>query len=98
MVISVTGWAFVDSTKNNKGDSIFFVLNNNTNTYIAPARITSRPDVTSHFNKPYLDDAGFAALIFKDDVEKGTYELGIAIKTSIIAGRTKQQIKQLRSG
>ena len=78
--IFITGWAFVDSTNNNKGDSIFFVLNNNTNTYIAPAKIKSRPDVTSYFNKPYLDDAGFTAIIFKDEVEKGIYKLGVAIK------------------
>jgi len=78
--ISVTGWAFVDSTNNNKGDSIFFILNNNTNSYIAPASIKSRSDVTSFFHKFYLDEAGFTALIFKDDVEKGVYELAIAIK------------------
>ncbi|HEX6170473.1 MAG TPA: DUF6311 domain-containing protein, partial [Chitinophagaceae bacterium] len=79
--ISITGWAFVDSTRNNIGDSIFFVLKNNTNSYIASAGLKPRSDVTSHFQKPYLDDAGFAALIFKDDVEKGVYELAIAIKT-----------------
>ena len=80
--ISAKGWAFVDSTKNNKGDSVFFVLNSNTDSYIAPAKIKSRPDVTSYFHKSYLDDAGFNTLIFKDDVERGAYELGIAIKNS----------------
>jgi len=78
--MSVTGWAFIDSTNNNKGDSIFFVLTNDTNSYIAPAGIRSRSDVTSHFHKSYLDDAGFTALIFKDDVEKGVYELDIGVK------------------
>ena len=78
--ISAKGWAFIDSTKNNKGDSIFFVLNSSTDSYIAPARIKPRSDVTEYFHGSYLDDAGFNTLIFKDDVNKGIYELGIAIK------------------
>ena len=77
---SATGWAFVDSTHNNKGDSIFFILRNDNSSYMASAAIISRPDVTSYFQKGYLDDAGFTALVYKDEVEKGIYELGIAIK------------------
>ena len=78
--ISITGWAFVDSTHNNKGDSIFIILSNNNSSYIASAGIRPRSDVTSYFQKGYLDDAGFTALVYKDEVEKGIYELGIAIK------------------
>jgi hypothetical protein len=80
--ISAKGWAFADTTDNNKGDSIFLVLNSNSDSYIAPARIRPRPDVTGYFQKSYLDDAGFDALVFKEDVNKGSYVLGIAIKNS----------------
>lgn len=77
---SAKGWAFIDTTNNNKGDSVFFILNSDADTYIAPARINSRTDVTNYFHRSYLDDAGFTALIFKDDVVKGNYVLGLAIK------------------
>ena len=48
-----------------------------------------RPDLTSHFKKPYLNDAGFNAIIFKDNVGKGIYTLGIMIKN--VNGKTSYQ-------
>lgn len=78
--ISVNGWAFIDSSQNNKGDSVFFVLSNDHKFYKGNTVIQSRPDITAHFNKTYMDDAGFATLLFKDSVEKGIYKLGIVIK------------------
>src|SRR5690606_8575541 len=50
-------------------------------TYLARTRIHSRPDVTAHFNKTYLDDAGFSDILFTDKVEKGNYTLGFGVKT-----------------
>jgi hypothetical protein len=81
-VISAQGWAFIESSQNNKGDSIFFTLNSQDRFYIAGANLFKRPDMASAFNRQYLDDAGFDFLAFTDNVEQGKYELGIAIKNA----------------
>ncbi len=78
--ITVRGWAFIDSTQNNKGDSIFFTLSSSDKFYLAKAEIYQRLDITTAFSKQYLDDAGMKIIAFTDDVEKGKYQLGIAIK------------------
>jgi hypothetical protein len=78
--IAAEGWGFIDSTFNNKGDSIFITLSSDTKTYIAATTLQPRPDVTIHFSKPYLDDAGFKILAFFDSVPKGIYRLGIAVR------------------
>ena len=78
--VRLDGWAFINTTADNKGDSVFFTLTDGKNSYIAPAKKFLRPDITSHFHKNYLDDAGFSAIIFKDKVKRGRYNLGLAIK------------------
>ena len=80
--VSMYGWAFIDTTNNNKGDSLFITLSNATGAYMAPAKIVPRQDVTRALNKTYLDDAGFRVLAFCDSVKKGNYQLGIAIKNA----------------
>ncbi|HMH20948.1 MAG TPA: DUF6311 domain-containing protein, partial [Puia sp.] len=80
--IAMEGWGFIDSTHNNKGDSIFVTLNSAYRSFIAPAQIQARPDVSNHFNKGYLDDAGFKALAYFDNVPKGKYQAGIAIRNT----------------
>ena len=77
----VEGWAFIENTISNKGDSVLIVLSENDKFYVAPTIVHKRPDVTAHFNKPYLDDAGYSATIFTDSIEPGSYQLGLAIKT-----------------
>ena len=79
-LLSVEGWGFIDTTNNNKGDSLFFTLSSDDRNYIVPTNIQKRPDVSTHFSKPYLDDAGFRVIAFFDSVEKGDYRLGIAIR------------------
>jgi hypothetical protein len=74
------GWAFIDSTTNNSKDSIFLTLSNDNNSYLAPVQRTLRPDLTSHFKKEFLDNAGWNSIIFKDSMAKGNYKLGIIIK------------------
>jgi hypothetical protein len=78
--LAIDGWAFLDTTQNNKGDSIFITLSSDDRSYIAATAIQSRPDVSAHFSRPYLDDAGFKTIAFFDSVPKGIYHLGIAIK------------------
>lgn len=78
--LSLAGWGFIDSTRNSRNDSVFFILKGEKDFYIAPAISQPRPDVTGHFKREYLDNAGFTALIFYNEVEKGVYTLAIAIK------------------
>ena len=78
--ISIAGWGFIKNTDNNKGDSVFITLTNDNISYIAAASMQDRPDITSHFKKSYLNDAGFKTIAFFDDLQKGKYQLGIVIK------------------
>jgi hypothetical protein len=82
-VISMEGWAFIDTTQNNKGDSIFVTLSSPEKSYIVRTMIIPRPDVTAAFVRPYLNDAGFNFIAFTDSVEKGKYQLGLAIKDAL---------------
>ncbi|WP_459065015.1 DUF6311 domain-containing protein [Flavitalea flava] len=74
------GWAIEENNLNNKGDSIFILLRSDNKAYIAPVTIQARPDITSHFKAPYLDDAGFDGIISTNRVESGNYRLCIAIR------------------
>ena len=78
--VSLTGWAFIENTNNNKGDSIFFTMTNENKTYITNTVIQQRTDITNHYKKEYLNDAGFYTRAFTDSMEKGNYQLGIVIK------------------
>lgn len=79
-IIQIAGWAFLDNTQNNKNDSIYIALTNETKTYIAKAKPIQRPDVTGAFKKENLDNSGFTATIFTEGIENKNYNLAIAIK------------------
>jgi hypothetical protein len=81
--ITFSGWAFKEGRIDSRNDSVFFVLKNQNGVYIAPITQYLRPDITSHFNGQYLENAGYTGRIFNRNVVKGQYELGIAIKDSI---------------
>lgn len=81
--ISLSGWAFIESADNNKGDSLYFFLKSDKKTYLSKVPVFARPDVTSFFKKSYLDDAGFKDYIFTSNVLRGQYNLGIAIKDKL---------------
>jgi hypothetical protein len=81
-VISMSGWAFVDTTQNNKGDSIFITLTSAEKSYWVQTRQVQRPDLGSAFNRIYLGDAGFNFFAFTDSVKPGQYKLGMVIKDS----------------
>jgi hypothetical protein len=81
-VISANGWAFIEATQNNKGDSVFFTLSSDDRFYIANTHLSRRSDLTGGFNRQYLDDGGFNFLAFTDNVEQGKYEVGLAIKNA----------------
>jgi len=79
-VISMGGWAFIDSSLNNENDSIFITLNSKDQFYLAPVKRSQRPDVASAFNRPTLVNCGLGLLVFTDNVKTGTYQIGLAIK------------------
>lgn len=76
----VSGWGFKDGNTNSKNDSVFFVLKGEENIYAAPVIVQQRPDVTAHFKAEFLDNTGFNAVLFNNNVEKGIYTLAIAVK------------------
>jgi len=73
------GWAFTDSTTDNSNDSVFLVLKGQ-KFYIAAVNSKDRPDITAHFKRTWLDNAGFSGSVFTSGVENGKYALGIAIR------------------
>ena len=79
-VISMEGFAFIDTTMNNKGDSIFVTLTAGDKSYIVTTHIKQRPDITAAFNKPYLEDSGFTFMAYTDNVPAGKYKMGLVIK------------------
>lgn len=93
--LKADGWAFNEDTKNNKGDSVVFILKNDNKTYISKPKMFKRPDLTTAFKATYLEDSGFNDFAFFSELEKGTYKLYIGIKTvsgKIIYTQTEQVI------
>ena len=78
--VQIKGWAFLKETNNNSNDSIFIVLTNDSKTYITKTRLETRLDISQVYNQGNLDNSGFRATIFKNNIEQGIYNLGIAIK------------------
>ncbi|WP_284650989.1 DUF6311 domain-containing protein [Flavobacterium terrisoli] len=79
-IFQVKGWAFIENTDNNAGDSIFVYLKNDKNLYKKKSVQTKREDITIVFKKQNLDNSGFDSFAFTNNLEKGKYELIIAIK------------------
>jgi hypothetical protein len=79
--ISAGGWAYAVGTEDNRGDSIFLYLDSFEKSYLSPTTFTPRPDVTESLKKPNLSDVGFHAFVLKQGIDKGGYNLGVAIKS-----------------
>lgn len=79
-VIHLKGWAFVENSNNNIGDSIFIYLKNDKNLYQKKCVQNERKDITIVFKKENLDNSGFECFAFTNNLEKGKYELIVAIK------------------
>lgn len=80
-VINMSGWVFRKGVNDNKKDSIFVAISNNSKTYLVRTKPSKRPDITQTFNKGNLDNSGFSATVLTSNFEKGKYDLGIAIKS-----------------
>jgi hypothetical protein len=79
-VISMSGWAFIDSTQNSERDSIFVSLISGSKSYLAAAVTSPREDLNGAFNKKNITNSGFKFLAFTDSVQQGTYKVGLVIK------------------
>jgi hypothetical protein len=78
--LQIKGWAFLKETSNNSIDSIFIILTNDSKTYISKTRLETRTDISQTYKQGNLDNSGFRATIFKNNIDKGIYDLNIAIK------------------
>lgn len=74
------GWAFIENTNNNIGDSIFIYLKNDKLLYKNKCVLSDRKDITVVFKRENLDNSGFESFTFLNNIEKGKYELILAIK------------------
>ena len=77
--LKVSGWAFIEE-KHAKTDSTFITLVSNKKTYLLPADQVEREDVATHFRSNELVRAGFAASANLTGIQRGGYNLAIAIK------------------
>lgn len=77
-VISARGWAFLEDTNDNKGDSIFISLKKGGKWYKTPVENVKREDLTQAFKKN-LDDSGIFATLNTELTENDS--VGIAIKS-----------------
>lgn len=78
--LKLNGWMFIESSNNNKGDSLYAVLVSDKAKYIIPSKTILRGDITSTYKKRYLDDSGLEIILNTSEMEKGSYQLGLAIK------------------
>jgi len=79
-VCQLKGWAFIESSNNNVGDSIFIYLKNDKYLYRKNCVQNERKDITIVYKKENLDNSGFETFAFTNNIEKGKYNLILAIK------------------
>lgn len=80
LICQLKGWAIIANTNNNIGDSIFIYLKNDKHIYVNKCVLSVRKDITIVFKKENLDNSGFESFAFLNNLEKGKYELIVAIK------------------
>jgi len=73
-----TGWAFVENTQTDQTKK-YLLLKNKHHDYIIRMRIQKRPDVTKSFKAKNLDNSGFLSYIYKEDLQKGIYDVHIIL-------------------
>jgi hypothetical protein len=77
----ISGWAFISGRSAETG-KIYLVFKSEKNTYIFDTVTHLRPDVSSAYAQAglNLDNPGFIARIPREEIENGTYNVGIYIK------------------
>lgn len=82
-ICQLSGWAFIENTNNNTGDSIFLYLKNDKYLYKNKCVLNTRKDITIVYKKENLDNSGFSNFTFLTNLEKGKYELIPVIKDQL---------------
>lgn len=77
--LSCSGWGIIENKTSNKGDSIFSLLLSDRKSYIGQTKCEKRPDIASVY-KADLEDAGFKSVISTNQVDSGSYKIGIGIE------------------
>jgi len=83
--LRINGWAFIDG-QSSRGQETYVVLQSNNSRFIYDTSVDYRSDVSTHFGRNDLDDAGFIATIRKSDIGKGIFRVGLYIKGNDIYG------------
>ena len=80
-IVNVAGWAF-NQASSTENDRIYLVLKSSSSVYVFDTLVVKRPDVTQFYQQLglNLDSSGFTAKIRKEDIEDGSYRIGIYIK------------------
>lgn len=85
--VQIIGWAYINGY-DSKNTTIFICLKSAQNKHLFSTVPIKRKDVTAAKNTLNFDDSGFAALIYKDVLEPGIYNVGVCIvKNDKISGR-----------
>jgi len=79
-ILQLSGWALIENTMNNAGDSIFIYLKNDKKIYRNKCLQRVRKDISIVFKSENLDNSGFEIFAFTDNIEKGQYEFSVGIK------------------
>ena len=77
--IEITGWAFIND-KGSEKSKIYLGLRLEGNSYRLHTTLMKRPDVTVYFKSLNFDDSGFSAILAKEEIEIGSYKVGIGIQ------------------
>lgn len=77
--LTILGWAFNKETLDNKEDTIYISLSNDKIKIMKPLKTERRLDISQAYKKS-LDNSGFNSILFLNDIERGSYSIGIVIK------------------
>lgn len=79
-IFQVSGWAFVENSPNNAGDSVFVFVKGNNKVFFTKCVMKERKDISIVFKNNNLDNSGFDCFAFTPNLPKGKYEMTLAIK------------------
>jgi hypothetical protein len=77
--VDISGWAFING-RSSENSKIYLVLKSDDKCYVINTQLIRRPDVTMHIKSLNVDDSGLSAVIAKEEIERGTYRVGIYIR------------------
>jgi hypothetical protein len=79
-IIQIKGWAFRPDAEEDQKDSIYIVVTSPESSYISKAKLIKRPDLVGAFHKKGIENSGFAATIFTENIPGKTFGVALAVK------------------